>query len=134
VSTNAERALYLDSSALVKLLVPEPESHALRVFVEGRLPLASCALARVEVVRAASPHGAEPVRTARLLLDEIDLAQLDDELLDLAAELDVPLRSLDAIHLAAAIELGDELEALVTYDAQMTRAAEALGLRVVAPA
>lgn len=58
---------------------------------------------------------------------------LSDELLDLAGELDPPLRSLDAIHLAAALELGDELEAVVTYDAHMSQAAEALGLPVAAP-
>ena len=73
------------------------------------------------------------MRTARTVLDEIDLIQLDDELLDLAADLEGPLRSLDAIHLAAALELGDELEVVVTYDARMTRAAEALGLPVAAP-
>ena len=59
---------------------------------------------------------------------------LDDELLDLAGELVEPLRSLDAIHVAAALELGEELEAFVTYDRQMTRAAESLGLSVVSPA
>ena len=73
-------------------------------------------------------------RRARRLLDRVDLIELDDELLDLAADLPEPLRSLDAIHVAAAMELGDQLEALVTYDAQMTRAAEALGLPVLAPA
>ena len=126
--------MYLDASALVKLVVPESQSAALAAYVERRSPLSSCALARVEVVRAVSPHGEEePVRTARELLDEIDLIQLDDELLDLAAELQGPLRSLDAIHLAAALELGDALEAVVTYDGQMTRAAEVLGLTVVAP-
>jgi predicted nucleic acid-binding protein len=67
------------------------------------------------------------------LLGEIDLIHLDDGLLDLAGELQPALRSLDAIHLAAALELGDELDAVVTYDARMARGAEALGLRVAAP-
>ena len=74
------------------------------------------------------------VSRARRLLDRVDLIVLDDELLDLAAELDGPLRSLDAIHVAAALELGDRLEVLVTYDGQMRRAAEALGLPVASPA
>jgi hypothetical protein len=134
VSTSAETTLYLDASALVKLVVPEPQSRALTGHVEGWSPLVSCALARVEVLRAASAHGSLAVQTARTLLGELDLIQLDDELLDLAGELEPPLRSLDAIHLAAALELGDELEAVVTYDARMTRAAETLGLPVVAPA
>jgi predicted nucleic acid-binding protein len=73
------------------------------------------------------------VGTARALLDEIDIAELDAELLDAAAELEGPLRSLDAIHVAAAAELGDELEALVTYDARMAAAARASGLAVLAP-
>ncbi len=127
------RSTYLDASALVKLVVPEPQTQALTSYVNGRSPLVSCMLARVEVVRAVHAHGPLPVRTARALLDEMDLIELDDELLDLAGELEPPLRSLDAIHLAAALELGDELEAVVTYDARMARAADALHLPVVAP-
>lgn len=125
---------YLDASALVKLVLPERESSALASWVEGRSPLVTCTLARVEVVRAVRPHGSSAVRTARVLLGEMDLAHLDDALLDLAAELEAPLRSLDAIHLAAALELGDELEAVVTHDERMARGAEALGLPVAAPA
>jgi hypothetical protein len=133
VNTNADPALYLDSSALVKLVVPEPETEALRRYVFGRAPLASCAIARVELVRAVRRHGPSHVAVARSLLDEVDLTLLDDELLDLAGELDGPLRCLDALHIAAALELSPDLEALVTYDAQMARAAEAHGLTVAAP-
>lgn len=132
--TRVESAAYLDASALVKLVIPEPQSAALATYVESRALLSSCSLARVEVVRAVRRHGPVPVRTARALLDAIDLIQLDDELLDLAGALEGPLRSVDAIHLAAALELGDALGAVVTYDRQMTRAAETLGITVVAPA
>lgn len=93
----------------------------------------SCALARTEVVRAVSPHGREAVVRARRALDRVDLIQLDDELLGLAGELEGPMRSFDAIHVAAALELGETLEAVVTYDAQMAGAAESLGLPVLAP-
>jgi predicted nucleic acid-binding protein len=133
VSTSAETSLYLDASALVKLVVPEPQTEALQGFVDGRFPLTSCSLARTEVVRAVWTHGSGAVNTARTLLGEIDLIQLDDELLDLAGELEPSLRGLDAIHLAAALELGEELDAVITYDARMAREAEALGLRVAAP-
>lgn len=132
---SAERQRYLDASAIVKLIVREPESEVLERWLgEGRQEIVSCALVRTEVVRAAAPWGPEAILRARRLLDRLDLIVLDDELLDLAGELVEPLRSLDAIHVAAALELGEELEAFVTYDRQMTRAAEALGLTVVAPA
>jgi predicted nucleic acid-binding protein len=125
---------YLDASALVKLVVEERESRPLERWLGRRDHVVSCGLARTEVARAVHPSGAPALRRARRLLDQIDLIQLDDELLDLAGELDPPLRSLDAIHLAAAMELGDQLHALVTYDARMAAGARALGLPVSAPA
>ena len=126
--------VYLDSSALVKLVVAERESAALRRYLRKELHRVSCALARVEVVRAVRPHGSTARARARQLLRRVDLLQLDDELLDSAAALDgTVLRSLDAIHLAAAHTLGDELSAIVTYDERMTTTAGVLGLTVVAP-
>lgn len=125
---------YLDASALVKLVVREAESAALQSWLGGRDDVVSCNLARTEVLRAVSPSGPDAVVHARRLVDEIELIQLDDELLDLAGELEPPVRGLDAIHLAAALELGDELEAVVTYDSRMASAAELLGLPVVTPA
>jgi predicted nucleic acid-binding protein len=134
VPTSAERSTYLDSSALVKLVVDEGESSALRRALAGSTGRTSSNIARVEVVRAVRHKGADAIATARAVLEGVELIQLDDELLDLAGDLEGPLRSLDAIHLAAALELEDELEAVVTYDARMARAAESLGLRVSAPA
>jgi predicted nucleic acid-binding protein len=126
--------VYLDSSALVKLIVAESESAALQRELRGEPERASCALARVEVVRAVRPHGAAAVARARRLLRRLDLIQLDEELLDAAAMLDGgPLRSLDAIHLAAAQLLGDSLTRVITYDQRMTAAAAAVGLTVSAP-
>jgi len=126
--------VYLDSSALVKLVVAEGESAALRRYLKTEPQRASCALARVEVLRAVRPHGGKAVDKARRLLRRVDLVQLDDELLDSAAALDAGiLRSLDAIHLAAAETVAGELTALVTYDDRMTEAANRLGLPVAAP-
>ena len=126
--------VYLDSSALVKLVIVEPESAALRRYLRREPQRASCALARVEVVRAVRPHGARAATRARQLLRRLDLVQLDDDLLDRAAALDgVVLRSLDAIHLAAAQLLLDELTAIVTYDERMATAASLVGLVVEAP-
>lgn len=133
MSTSGELATYLDASALVKLVVAEDESAALRKALAAASARVSCSLVRVEVVRAVRHLGRRSVADARRILEGVDLLQLDDELLDLAAELDGRLRSLDAIHVAAALELGDDLEALVTYDERMALAAKAHGLPVVSP-
>ena len=126
--------VYLDSSALVKLVIVEDESAALRRYLRLHAQRASCGLAKVEVVRAIRPHGAAAVTRARRLLRRIDLIQLDDDLLEDAGTLGAGvLRSLDAIHLAAARVFGDELTAVVTYDDRMTKAAALLGIPVVAP-
>jgi predicted nucleic acid-binding protein len=91
---SAERQRYLDASAIVKLIVREPESEALEHWLSGgRQEIVSCALVRAEVVRAAAPRGPEAIRRARRLLDRLDLIVLDDQPLDLAGELVEPLRS-----------------------------------------
>jgi predicted nucleic acid-binding protein len=126
--------VYLDSSALVKLVIAEPESQALRRFLRSEPQRASCTLARVEVLRAVRPHGAKATSRARQVLRRLDLIQMDDDLLEDAATLDGGvLRSLDSIHLAAARTLGDELTVIVTYDGRMAAEADVLGLVVEAP-
>lgn len=126
--------VYLDSSALVKLVVGEPESGALRRYLRREPERASCALARVEVLRAVRAQGSAATTRARRLLQRLVLVRIDDALLEAAAALDPGiLRSLDAIHLAAAQVFGDELSALVTYDARMAAAAALIDLRVTAP-
>ncbi|MDP8971401.1 MAG: type II toxin-antitoxin system VapC family toxin [Actinomycetota bacterium] len=132
---NADTAIYLDSSALVKLVVAEPESSALRRYLRQRQVRVSCALAQVEVVRAVRAHGQEAIGRAREVVGRTRLLRLDDALLDAAAALDGGvLRSLDAIHLAAAGSFREALGAVVTYDRRMTDAAAGLGLPVAAPA
>jgi predicted nucleic acid-binding protein len=128
-------ATYLDSSALVKLAVAEPESDALRDDLRRRrTSLVSCALARVEVPRAVRAQGNEAVRRASSLLGRIDLVAVDDALLDAGASLPpAVLRSLDAVHVAAAQALGESLDSIVCYDRRMVRAARAAGLPVSAP-
>lgn len=127
-------ATYLDSSAIVKLAVREPESLALRRYLRRRQPLVSTALARTEVLRALLPAGDEAVTRGRAVLQRIDLVRVNDRILNAAGVLRPPeLRSLDAIHLATAHELGDALSALVTYDEKMATAAKRLGYRIVQP-
>jgi predicted nucleic acid-binding protein len=132
--TSAKTA-YLDTSAVVKLLMREPETAALRRGLQGWPRRASAALLRVEILRAVRRAGLPRLMTeARRQLEAIQLIRLDDDLLDRAADLDPPaMRSLDAIHLAAALSLGEDLAAVVTYDERMSVAANALGLPVTSP-
>ena len=126
--------VYLDSSALVKLVVHEAESAELDRYLSGQHGRASCVLAWVEVVRAVRGQGPSAVARARGVLADLLLVRLDNDILDTAAEIDPPaLRSLDAIHLAAARALGSRLATVVTYDQRMAQAARALGLTVAAP-
>jgi predicted nucleic acid-binding protein len=132
---SAEGVVYLDSSALVKLVVAEAESEALVAYLSEHVTRASSALARVEVTRAVHPHGPRAVTRARQLLDRIALLHLDDALLDAAAGLDGDhLRSVDAIHIASAQTVTSGLASLVTYDHRMADAASGIGLEVAAPA
>lgn len=129
--------LYVDSSALVKLVQHEAESDALRRYLRahaGDQRVAS-ELVRVEVVRSVLHGGPAAVAHARRQLARLHLVVMDRQLLDQAATL-APgslLRSLDAIHLATAQLLGSELRSVITYDARMAQAAMGLGLTVAAP-
>ena len=128
-------ATYLDSSAIVKLVIAEPESIALRRFLRRRRPLVSSALARTEVLRAVVLEGDRAAGRARAALTRIDLVRLNDRLLAAAGELlPVDLCSLDAIRLVAALQLGSDLGRVVTYDDRMLAAARLLDLPTAAPA
>ena len=131
---SAERVTYLDSSAIVKLVVREAESAALRRYLRGRRPVVASALARVEVMRAVLPRGDAAHERAGEVLSRIELVRINDRVLAIASKLSpADLRSLDAIHLASASLFGDALGKIVTYDARMAEAAKALGYTVVAP-
>ena len=129
--------LYLDSSALVKLVQKEKESAALRRFLRRHRadPLVTSALARVEVVRAVLTAGPAALAQARRQLSRLDQILMTTEVLDRAATLSPngQLRSLDAIHLAAAQLVGADLRAVVTYDHRMADAAHHLGFAVEMP-
>jgi predicted nucleic acid-binding protein len=116
------------------LVVREEESDALTRHLAEHPERLSCALARVELAHAVHAHGTAARVRARSLLERIGLVQLDDDLLDVAGELaGSTLRSLDAIHLAAAQAIGADLVEVITYDRRMMEAAAALGLPLAAP-
>jgi predicted nucleic acid-binding protein len=130
----AERAVYLDSSAIVKLAVAEKESTALRRYLRRRAPLVASALARTEVARSLLPLGSIAVQRGHDVLSRLELIRVTDRVLLEAGSLrPADLRSLDAIHLATMLQLGGSLRRLVTYDARMSAAASALGISAVAP-
>lgn len=127
-------AIYLDSSAIVKLAVREPESDALRRYLRTRHPRVSSALARAEVMRALLDKGESARKAGRRALAHLDLLRVDKRVLDRAGGLlPFELRTLDAIHLATAQRLGVDLGRLCTYDDRMRDAAKTLGMAVIAP-
>ena len=129
--------LYLDSSALVKLVVAEPESPALLKLLRAWPIRVSSALSLAEVPRALRRAGfsAGARRRARDVLARINLVDIDRRVLAGAAALDpTALRTLDAIHLATALSIREDLQAVVTYDRRLTAAAQRAQLEVLAPA
>ena len=126
---------YLDSSAFVKLIVPEAETPALRRYLRGRSLRASAALLRTEGIRAVWRAAPRLLPAARHALSGLYIVDVDRAMYDAAARLaPAEMRSLDAIHLAAALSLGDDLAEVVSYDQRQLAAAVAQGLAVDSPA
>jgi predicted nucleic acid-binding protein len=143
--------IYLDSCALVKLIVAEKETAALNQHLDGRrAEMVSCQLALTEVLRVVRRSCYDDQRrlktdaavlearmaAAARLLDRIDLVVVDRRIFIAAAaiEHDPHVGSLDAIHLASALEIGTELTSFVTYDRTLARAAVQIGLPLEQPA
>lgn len=125
--------IYLDSSALVKAIVDEAQSLAVRALMTGATVMTS-ALSVVEVVRAVRRRQEDQILAAHKTLGEAALISIDQGILNQAGMLGpASLRSLDAIHLASALLIRDELEAFVAYDDRLLEAASALGLPVASP-
>ena len=131
------RLLYLDASALVKLIRPEPESSALLAALGQWRERVTSSLSALEVRRAlrrVKPTEAD-WRRAEEALRRIGQIAVGEPILAAAAKLEPSeLRTLDAIHLATAISLGNDLGALATYDRRLGEAARILQLEVLAPA
>ncbi|HEY5853392.1 MAG TPA: type II toxin-antitoxin system VapC family toxin [Aldersonia sp.] len=128
-------AHYVDTSALVKLVVAEADTSALVTWIRAEgSALVSSDLARTELLRAVRRVAADRAVQARAVLDSVTLLTVSTSTFEAAGRLDPTiLRTLDALHLAAALELGDDLTGIVTYDERMADAARAHGIAVVSP-
>lgn len=127
--------IYLDTSAAAKLSINERETDTLETWLDASdgTPVSSL-ITVIELRRAAARRPAEVQRDVRETLALLGLLPLTVGVADQAAVVgNASLRSLDAIHLATAMLLGDDLTAFVTYDRQLGRAALDAGLTVVAP-
>ena len=128
--------IYLDSSALLKLLFEEAESAALALWISEQTgtPIVTSELAKVEVVRAARRLDADVVPAARVLMSQLDLIPLNSGLLDEASDVGEPLLpTSDAIHLASALSIQGDLAAFVAYDIRLVAASKAAGIESIRP-
>jgi predicted nucleic acid-binding protein len=125
---------YLDTSAALKLLVEEAESDALARTIDREEPdLVACWLLETEMRRLVQREPALTQQAVSEFLDGIGLYEVPSSLFREAGLLPgTQLRSLDALHLAAAIRIG--VDHVVTYDARMTDSAASLGINTIAPA
>jgi len=124
--------LYLDTSATAKLLQEEAESRALGLYLRSAAaPLVTSRVGIVELRRVGRRVGAAD--RADALAATLVVVELDEIVEREALGVDARLRTSDAIHLATAILMGDELTAFVCYDARLATAAAASRLSVVAP-
>jgi predicted nucleic acid-binding protein len=128
-------AFYLDTSAAAKLVVAEPESRAMaRWAAAHESQVVASDLLRTELLRATRRAVPDRMQRARSVLDALILLNPSPATFEQAAILDPEeLRSLDALHLAAALELGDELDGIVTYDDRLATAASCYGIAVISP-
>ena len=129
--------IYLDSAAVVKLAHAEPESAALRGWLDERAETGwiSSVLTEIESFRALARYA--PATASRLpaVLDQIDLIDLDQRIRRLVRTvMPTTVRSLDAIHLGTALHVRPSMTSFVTYDKRLLDAAQAAGLPIDSPA
>ena len=126
-------AFFVDTSALAKLLLDEPESRAMKAWRRGKL-LVTSDFALVEFRRVIRRHAPERELEIAEVMERVDVGDTTPSILAVAARLEPrDVKSLDAIHLASALDLGDKLDGLVTYDHRLADATRFNGVRVVAP-
>jgi uncharacterized protein len=133
VTRNGTEVLYMDTSAFLKAVWDEAESVALSGFIGNRVTVSSKLLA-VEARRSTLLVAETMLPRTDLVLADVRLIAVTDTVLESAGRLPDPvLRTLDAIHLATALLIREDVEALVTYDTRLAAAARAHGLTVATP-
>lgn len=131
--------IYVDTTALTKLLIAEPETPELQAWLSTHLSqgefAATSALSQIELMRVVARYGdSAQTERARYLLDGIDILPITESLLTAAATISPPtLRTLDTLHLAAATQIQQELTAFVTYDHHLVDGCRKLGFPAVSP-
>jgi predicted nucleic acid-binding protein len=128
--------LYLDTSAALKLVIAEPETTELELWIAQRagVPRVSSRLLRIELLRAVWRRAPRRVQRAHAILSAVALLSLDEAAPMAEATGDPLVRSLDAIHLATAFGIRTDLTAFVCYDKRLCASAHALGIPVESPA
>ena len=127
------RNIYIDSSAILKLIVQEKESDAVRSISRARFITSE--ISRVEIIRTVLRNEPKALKVAEGVLKNLNILTIDSATLTQAERLPerINIRGLDAIHLAAAGKLGLRISVILTYDKQMAKAARELGFEVMAP-
>jgi predicted nucleic acid-binding protein len=128
--------IYLDTSALAKLLRQEPETAALGAWLGERmeLPWVTSVVGRTELMRVSGVFPAVTLSAVGVLVGGLNLVPLTDEIVQSAGTVGPPaLRSLDAVHLASALSVADELTTVCCYDQRLAQAAAEHGLALAAP-
>ncbi|GAA0519127.1 ribonuclease VapC46 [Saccharopolyspora subtropica] len=127
--------IYFDSSALIKLIAPEPESRALSQWIRERWehPRVTSALSKVDVLRSFRDVGPAAEDLASIIVSKIDQLPVKQDVLDAATELRAKVGPVDAIHLASACKIKSGLVAYVSYDPALLAAAEEVGLATASP-
>jgi len=124
---------YLDSSAILKLIIQEPESDALDQMLGESLT--SSILSRIEIMRVIQRNHPDRLSLARAELGKINLIPINEAVIRIAENFSEAstLRSLDAIHIASALLVQSSIEGIITYDTTMVTAAKEFGLQVLSP-
>jgi uncharacterized protein len=128
--------IYFDTSAVVKLVVREPETVALQKWMRKQTDkeFISSQILRIELVRAVARTLPSRLARAREVLGGFTLLRVSDDVVAMAETILPPaLRSMDAIHVASAVTLRPRITAFVVYDTRLAEAATALGLTVATP-